>query len=78
MAINLIFTNNFTIFAQIKEELERMPGEIHNVAKQIGLEMNVNKTKYMTNDRNNKNNVYIIGQKIEKVVHISRTNNNIK
>lgn len=46
---HLMYADEIVIFGQTKDELDKMPTDIYTAAKGIGLEINFEKTKYMTN-----------------------------
>lgn len=46
---HLRFTDNIIIIAKTKEELRNMLIDAHTASARVGLKINFNKTKYMTN-----------------------------
>lgn len=54
-------------FAANEPELNEMIRDLYEKAKEIRLELNLSKTKYMTNQQINKNHIEIDSLKIEKI-----------
>lgn len=64
---NLRFADDVAIFAPSCGELKNMLRELLLEAKKVGLEMNVAKTKFMTNQQTNIEHIDLLGQQVERV-----------
>lgn len=65
---NLRFADDIVLFAQEEQELKEMIKELQTEARKVGLQMNMSKTRYMTNQHNNnEESITIDEQDIEKV-----------
>ena len=62
---NLRFADDIFLIGESREEVENLIQELIVACKKVGLEINVNKTKYMSNA--SRGDVYANSQKLEKV-----------
>lgn len=64
---HLRFADDITLIAKDKIELQEMLEQLNEASKQIGLKININKTKYLTNEIEEQQGITLEGKIIEKV-----------
>ena len=63
----LFFTDDIVLIVNSTSKLQEMLLDIHEISKEVGLQMHLGKTKVMCNKRVNKDDVIVVGKKIEEV-----------
>ncbi len=64
---NLRFADDIVLLSDNLEDVQKMGNELMLISREVGLHMNMAKTKYMTNVENEAGEIFIGVSKIEKV-----------
>ena len=64
---HLIFADDIVLIANYTSKLQEMLQDIHDISKPVGLKMHLGKTEVMCNKHLNKDDVIVVGKKIEEV-----------